>query len=405
MIYRNSYLNTLAQFRDVNVIKVVTGIRRCGKSTLLLQFRQLLQDSGVQEKNIIFYNLEDRKNASFTEQPDLLHNEILERAEPAQRNYVFIDEVQLVPDFEKMLDSLMLHDNLDLYVTGSNAYMTSSDIATMLSGRYVEIKMQPLSFAEFTEAFSGGTLSRTELFQKYFRYGGFPEVANLLATGKDEQVPLYLSSVYDTVLEKDLRTHKKIRFMDDFRSVVEYLMNNVGNITSPNRISNVLREQNKIIDKDTVSGFLEALKDCFIFYPVERFDIRGKNLLRTLEKYYSVDLGLIDSVLGMPSTADSGHRLENIVFLELNRRYPSRVWVGKNYDKEIDFVCKNVDGTLEYYQVSESITSSDMLNREVSPLTNTGDSYRKTLLTLDLIESDEGGIRKRNIVDWLTSSL
>ena len=383
------------------MIKVVTGVRRSGKSTLLEQFRERLAENGVPAARIQFYNLEDKLNKKYTLDADLLHDDILDALTKDAMNYIFIDEVQLIPDFEKTLDSLHLRKNVDLYVTGSNADITSSEIGTLLSGRYVEIKMQPLTFSEFLQFFPDGEADKFAKFQIFMRYGGFPEVAKLLAAGREMAVAPYLRGIYDTVLEKDIKTRKNIRFMDDFRNLVNFTFNNVGNVTSPNNISNVLRGENQIIDKATVSSYLDALSDCYILYPTQRFDIRGKQLLKTLEKYYAVDLGLVDAVLGMPSGADVGHRLENIVFLELFKRYDGKVWVGKNYEKEIDFVCKNLDGTLDYYQVAETAAGPETLARELSSIENTGDKYRKTLLTLDLIETDESGVAKRNIVNWL----
>lgn len=398
---RTSYLHLLDSLQDTHVIKVVTGVRRSGKSTLLEQFRERLAENGVPAARIQFYNLEDKLNKKYTLDADLLHDGILDTLAKDAMNYIFIDEVQLIPDFEKTLDSLHLRKNVDLYVTGSNADITSSEIGTLLSGRYVEIKMQPLTFSEFLQFFPDGEADKFAKFQIFMRYGGFPEVAKLLAAGREMAVAPYLRGIYDTVLEKDIKTRKNIRFMDDFRNLVNFTFNNVGNVTSPNNISNVLRGENQIIDKATVSSYLDALSDCYILYPTQRFDIRGKQLLKTLEKYYAVDLGLVDAVLGMPSGADVGHRLENIVFLELFKRYDGKVWVGKNYEKEIDFVCKNLDGTLDYYQVAETAAGPETLARELSSIENTGDKYRKTLLTLDLIETDESGVAKRNIVNWL----
>lgn len=398
---RTSYLQLLDNLQDTHVIKVVTGVRRSGKSTLLEQFRERLAENGVPAARIQFYNLEDKLNKKYTLDADLLHDDILDTLAKDAMNYIFIDEVQLIPDFEKTLDSLHLRKNIDLYVTGSNADITSSEIGTLLSGRYVEIKMQPLTFSEFLQFFPDGEVDKFAKFQIFMRYGGFPEVAKLLAAGREMAVAPYLRGIYDTVLEKDIKTRKNIRFMDDFRNLVNFTFNNVGNVTSPNNISNVLRGENQIIDKATVSSYLDALSDCYILYPTQRFDIRGKQLLKTLEKYYAVDLGLVDAVLGMPSGADVGHRLENIVFLELFKRYDGKVWVGKNYEKEIDFVCKNLDGTLDYYQVAETAAGPETLARELSSIENTGDKYRKTLLTLDLIETDESGVAKRNIVNWL----
>lgn len=398
---RLSYLQTLDRLKNVNVIKVVTGVRRCGKSTLLQQFREQLEENGVPSERIQFYNLEDKQNKRYIADPDFLHDYIINEIKPGGMNYIFIDEVQLIPEFEKTLDSLYLRPNIDLYVTGSNAYITSSEMGTLLSGRYIEVKMQPLTFSEFLEFFPDGMMDKFSKFQLFMQYGGFPEVANFLAAGNLEVVAPYLRDIYNTVLEKDIKTRKNIRFMDDFKQTVSFMFNNVGNVTSPNNISNILRGENHVIDKETVSGYLDALADCYILCPIQRFDIRGKQLLKTLKKYYAVDLGLMDAVLGLPGNADVGHRLENLVFLELNKRYDGRVWVGKNYEKEIDFVAKNPDGTLDYYQVAETLAEAGTFAREVSGLENTGDKYNKTLLTLDLLETNDDGIARRNIVDWL----
>ena len=396
------YLRILDNLRDVHAIKVVTGVRRCGKSVLLQQFQERLVEQGVPRERIHVYNLEDKVNAVFIRDGDTLHDDVLERLSPDGMNYVFIDEVQLIPEFEKTLDSLYLRENVDLYVTGSNAQITSSEIGTLLSGRYVEIKLQPLTFREFLEFFPDGATDKYAKFQLFMRHGGFPEVANLLSTGRTMAVYPYLRDIYNTVLEKDIKTRKNIRFMDDFARTVEFMFNNVGCITSPNNISNVLRNENQVIDKETVAGYLAALAESYILYPTQRFDVRGKQLLKTLEKYYAVDLGLVNAVLGLPSNADVGHRLENLVFLELKRRYDGRVWIGKNYEKEIDFVAKRIDGTLDYFQVAETAATLETFEREVGSLRNTGDKYQKTLLTLDLLETDDGGIRRRNIVEWLT---
>ena len=400
MIIRESYLKTLTALKDINVIKIIAGVRRSGKSTLLAQFRNKLQEDGVKSKNIIFFNLEDKANEQFLTDANLLHDTILKKAEPGKKNYVFLDEIQLVPNFERTLDSLHIRDDIDLYITGSNANMTSSQLSTLLSGRYVEIEMLPLSFSEFISFLPPEKNDKLSMFQLFLRYGGFPEVANLLAAGSEAEIPLYLNSIYRTVLEKDIRSRRNIRFMDDFTNVVDFVFNNIGNITSPNNIANVLRQENKAIDKTTVNNFLKALADCFILYPAKRFDVKGKNLLRTKEKYYAVDVGLANSMLGLPSTVDIGHRLENIVFLELRKRYGSQVWIGKNYNKEIDFVVRNRTGLTEYYQVAETIADPSTLSREITSL-NTGDEYKKTLLTMDLISSNEGGIIRKNIVDWL----
>jgi predicted AAA+ superfamily ATPase len=400
MVKREHYLEKLRQLRDMNVIKIVTGVRRSGKSTLLEQFRHELKESGVADKNIIAYNLEEKENQKFTRNPDLLHDTILRQIEKNAQNYVFIDEVQAVPEFEKMVDSLFVKDDIDLYITGSNAYMTSSEIATLLSGRYVEIKMQPLTFSEFLQFFPEPH-DKTAKFQQFMKYGGFPEVANFLVAGAEAQIPLYLTNIYETVLAKDIKTHKQIRSAEDFRNTVLYIYDNIGSITSPNNIANALRIENKLINKETVDNYLTAMQDCFVLYCCRRFDIRGKKMLRTLEKYYAVDLGLVDTILGRPSNANLGHRLENVVYLELLKRY-GQVWVGKNYDKEIDFVVKNSSGITEYFQVALSAIEPSTLEREINAFKNTGDRYKRTLLTMDSFETDEQGVGRANVIDWLT---
>lgn len=404
MIKREFYLEKLRQLRDMNVVKVVTGVRRAGKSVLLEQFRQELKSSGVPDRNILAFNLEEKENQHFTKDPDLLYDTIMSKIEPHVQNYVFIDEVQMVPEFERMVDSLFVKDNIDLYITGSNAYMASSELATFLSGRYVEVRVQPLTFSEFLEFFPADTTDRMTRFRQFMTYGGFPEVANFLAASNNAEAQIfpYLKAIYDTVLEKDIHQRKNIRDLEDFRSVVRYSFDNIGNVTSPSRIADELsRGTSAKIDRKTVDSYLTALTECFVLYRAERFDIRGKTLLKTLEKYYAVDLGLVDVVLGRPSNADLGRRLENVVFLELQKRY-GRVWVGKNDKKEIDFVVRNSDNVLEYYQVALTAVDPKTLEREVSAFTYANDQYRRVLLTMDILDSDEAGIEKRNVVDWLT---
>ncbi len=399
MIQRTGYLKMLHQLQDKNVIKIVTGVRRCGKSTLLDQFRHQLKENGIKDASIISFNLEERENTKFLTTPDLLHDTILKMCDKNSQNYVFIDEVQMVPDFESIVDSLFVKGYIDLYITGSNAYMTSSELATLLSGRYVEIKMQPLTFAEFVRFFPEG-YDRLTQFQQFMRYGGFPEVANFLVGGAAEQVPLYLKNIYETVLEKDIKLRQQVRSMEDFRNTTAFVFDSLGSVLSPTRIANVLKQNNLTTSKQTIDNYLTALQDCFILYKAPRFDIRGKKLLKTLEKYYAVDLGLVETVLGRPSSADLGHRLENIVYLELLARY-GKVWIGKNYEKEIDFVVQSRNGLTEYFQVAQTVTDSKTLEREVAVLQNTGDHYKKTLLTLDHFDTHELGIERLNVIDWL----
>lgn len=395
MIKRESYLKLLRDLKDVNLIKVATGVRRAGKSTILMQFRDELKQAG---NKTIYYNLEEKENAHLIENSDALYDQIMSEIDPSTTNYIFIDEVQMVPDFERMLDSLYTKPYTDIYVTGSNAYMLSSDIATILTGRYVELKVQPLTFSEFIQFFPSN--DKTQLFQTYLTNGGFPEVANMLSSTATSEVPLYLESVYQSILEKDIKKRKAIRNMDDFRRVYLYCLDNIGNSTSANNIANVLNSNHQVIDRKTVDEYLQAMMDCFLLYRSARYDIRGKNILRTGEKYYTVDLGLADVLLGRPSSVNLGHRLENIVYLELKKRY-GQVWVGKNYDKEIDFVVKNLNGETEYFQVSQTVVDKATLSRELASIENTGDYYKRTILTMDLLETSEKGILCRNLINWL----
>lgn len=396
MIQRENYLKTLRDLRDINVIKIITGARRIGKSTLLEQFREDLLSSGVSAKNIISYNLEEIESRHYQDNPKLLYDEIIGLADKTTRNYVFLDEIQILPNFEQIVDSLFTKKYIDLYLTGSNAYMTSSEIATLLSGRYVEIEMAPLSFKEFVQFFPE-TSDTNALFEKYLKFGGFPEVANMLSVGVEGQVPLYLQNIYRTILEKDIELSKKIQNMDEFRSVSDYIFDNIGNITSVNKIANILNK-NAI----TVEKYLKILKDCFLLFEAKRFDIRGKELLKTLQKYYAVDLGLVNVVLPKASSSDIGHKLENIAYLELRRRYRD-VWIGRNQDKEIDFVVRDDDGVTEYYQVAMTVADEETLSREISAFPDLRDNYRKTILTLDTIDTNEAGIEKKNIIKWLLS--
>lgn len=400
MIKRDFYLQKLRDLKDANIIKVITGARRVGKSTLLEQFRRELFGAGIDKQHVLYYNLEDKKNEKYLQDESLLHDTIIKKTESGRgKYYVFIDEVQQIPEFERTLDSLFIRENIDLYITGSNAYVTSSELSTLLSGRYIEIKMQPLTFSEYVKFFKDSK-NTAELFAQFVQYGGFPEVANLLNGGLKVQVKPYLNAIYDTVIQKDISVRREVRNLEDFRNVVSYIMNNVGNISSPNNISNILRAEDKVINKQTVANYLDSMIDCSLIYRAKRYDIQGKQLLKTLEKYYTVDTGLANEILGAPRDENLGHQIENIVFLELQKRY-GEVRIGMADDKEIDFVVRNEDNMPEYFQVALSATSETTLERELSPLRRLNDNYRKTILTLDFFATDERGILRRNLIDWL----
>lgn len=395
MIERRSYLDRLWSLKDANLIKVITGIRRVGKSTLLSEFRKELKAAG--EKHVLVYNLESAANRRFLKDPYALHDAIMSSIDPRVKNYVFIDEVQMIPEFERMVDSLFVEKNIDLYITGSNAYMSSSQLATLLSGRYAEVEVLPLSFSEYIRFFPSAS-DRLGLFSQYMRYGGFPEVANLLASHRDSEVPAYLKMIYDTIIEKDIYGWRHVNPSESLKNMTLFCFDNVGNITSSNSIANSLG-----VNRAEVVNYLDALESCFVLYRISRYDIRGKKLLQTLNKYYSVDVGLANVMLGKFEDADMGRRLENIIYLELCRRY-SEVWIGKNYEKEIDFVVRTKDGQTEYFQVALSVANSDTREREFSAIKNTGDYFKKTIITLDLFSTNEDGIERVNAIDWLSAN-
>lgn len=397
MIAREHYLKKLRKLRDQNVIKVITGIRRSGKSTLFKQFQDELRASGVAPRNIIALNLEELENASLLD-PHLLNDYIMRLIDPSEQYYVFLDEIQNVPNFEKLVDSLFVKDFIDVYITGSNAYMLSGDLATVLSGRYIEISILPFSFAEFAKSYTD--TPKAEIFADYFEYGGFPEVANFIQNGAKSEVSDYLDGIYKTVLEKDVRRRREIRSDFDFTNVLKFIMDNIGSPLSPNNIANTLTANGNAVNRLTVESYLTALTDSFVLYEANRYDIKGKKLLQTLGKYYSVDIGLSRNILDKNLKADRGRLLENIVYLELLRRNKT-VEVGKNNDREVDFVTTSHNGTIRYYQVAETILGQETRERELSSLRNIRDHNQKVVLTLDISEESYDGIRQLYLLDWL----
>lgn len=401
MIKRVDYLNILEKWRDEKVIKVVTGMRRCGKSTLLLQFQNRLVETGIETTQIISLNFEKLEYEDLQDYKNL-YSYLKDRLISDKKNYIFLDEVQRVKHFEKVVDSLYVMDNVDIYITGSNSQMLSSELATFLSGRYVEIKMLPLSFKEF---FSICDLSIYDSFVAYMRYGGLPYVTTM---EKDsDKVEMYLEGIYNTVLVKDIedRQNRKnlgMRAITDIsllKSISKYLSSVVGNMVTVKSITNYLVSGGRKVSPNTVSDYIEALCDSFIFYEVDRFDIVGKELLKNNKKYYIVDLGLRNYILPRKNY-DLGFGLENIVYFELLRR-GYRVNVGKLKDKEIDFVTRKND-ELHYIQVTASMVDESTFEREMRPLREIRDNYEKTVLTLDRFSvGNYDGIKVVNIVDWL----
>ncbi len=395
MIIRTEYIDWLHRFRDKRVIKIITGIRRCGKSTLIEQYQADLLERGVSIDRILAINLEDFSMSHLFD-PEKLYRYVIERLSPDGVTYVFLDEIQNVADFPRVIDGLFIQKNIDLYVTGSNAFLLSSEIATLLSGRYVEIRMLPLSFREF--ATFHHMLANPDLaYQWYLTEGAFPYVT---AFNHDmKAVREYLRGIYSTVLLKDVMTRTRISDGLTLESVVRFLFDNIGNITSARRIGDLLSESGRKTDAKTVDKYLTALTESFVVHRAMRYDIKGKQHLKSLEKYYVADLGLRSTMLGR-SGADVGRSLENVVYLELLRR-GFEVFVGKLGDAEVDFVARDGD-RLTYFQVAATVRDAETLARELRPLQTTGDAYPKYLLTLDRDPAANiNGIIVENAVDWL----
>ena len=390
MINRPFPLQKLMRFKDKQLVKVVTGIRRCGKSTLLELFRKQLLKQGVNPSAIQSYNFEDLSLEPLTDY-HRLYDTIVSRLQLGGMNYVFIDEIQNVPKFEKVINSLLVKGNVDIYITGSNAFLLSGELATLLSGRTVEIHVTPLSFAEL---FGGNADMKS--FQDYMGGSSFP-YAHQLETASD--VHTYLEGVYNTVILKDIAARRGIVDINQLQRVARFLMGNIGNLTSIKKISDTMASDGQRISTHAVDSYISSLVEAYLFYPVRRFDVKGRQLLKTGEKYYVADLGLRDIVLGVRDS-DYGHALENIVFLELIRRGWS-VFVGKVGPQEIDFIAQK-DMKTVYYQVSLTILDESTKLRELGPLEKVGDSFPKYLLTMDLLpQSTHNGIFIKNVVDWL----
>lgn len=397
MINREEYLNELIRWKDKDLIKVVTGIRRCGKSTLFDLFIDYLKMSGVKSNQIIYINLEDA-DYDFKDYKELYHF-INEKIISEDNFYVFLDEVQNVPGFQRAVDSLYIKKNVDVYITGSNAYLLSGELATLLSGRYIEIKMLPLSFKEYVSAFDNNNYQ--QLFLDYMRNGGMPGNINILKSNVND-LDKYLDGIFSTIVYKDIMARNNITDKLLLESVIKYIFDSIGSPISIKKISDTLTSKGVSTSNHTVENYITALLESFLVYKAERFDVKGKNLLARDYKYYVVDSGLRSYLLGKKADSDMGHILENIVYLELLRR-GYKVYVGKVDDLEVDFVAENRDG-LRYYQVALTVRDEKVLERELRSLQKTGDHYPKTLLTLDMdLETDYDGIKKINVVDWLLS--
>lgn len=396
MIERQEYLKQLISFKDKDLIKIVTGIRRCGKSTLFDIYIDYLKGKGIPEEQIIKINLED-PDMNFDNYMEL-YNYVKSKSNEGKKSYVFIDEVQNIKNFQKAVDGLYINKNIDLYITGSNAYLLSGELATLLSGRYVEIKMLPLSFKEYLSAFEEN-VDKQEKLLDYFKYGSLPQTVELFKTDSD-LINSYLDGVFSTVIYKDIMIRNNINNKLILESILKYIFCNIGSQISTKKISDTLTSMNRATSNHTVENYISAFLEAFLLYKVDRFDVKGKNVLSSGYKYYLVDLGFRNYLLGKKSGQDMGHILENIVYLELLRR-GYKVYTGKVEDLEIDFVAENKNG-LAYYQVSLTTRDEKTLERELKPLKKTGDFYPKYLLTMDRdLETDYDGIRKINVIDWL----
>lgn len=395
LIERQEYLEQLTRWRDKQVIKVITGVRRCGKSTLMKLYRDFLLSQGVGDRQMIAINFEDYDFEELQD-PKKLYGYIKERLVPGQMTYIFFDEIQNVADFPRVVDSLYIKENVDIYLTGSNAYMLSSDLATLLSGRYVEIKMLPLSFKEFVEA-SGGASDLPRKYRSYVETSSFPYA--LALAGHRNMLKEYLEGIYNTIVVKDVTQRNKFTDTMMLESVLRFAYDNIGNMVSTKKIADTMTSDGRKTDSKTVEKYLTALMECYVLYQCKRYDIKGKQFLKTLDKYYAVDMGLRQMLLGSKAM-DAGHILENVVYLELLRRGYD-VYIGKVGDLEVDFVALDEKG-MTYYQVSATTRDEKTLARELASLQSIKDHYGKILLTLDEDpDMDYDGIRKVNALDWL----
>ena len=392
MIERLEYLDDLKRWKDKDLIKVITGIRRCGKSTLFEIFINYLKSEGINEDHIISINLEspDYYFNSYKELYDYVKEKIVDDG----KYYVFLDEVQVVDSFQKAVDGLYIKKNIDVYITGSNAYLLSGELATLLSGRYIEIKMLPLSFKEYRNYYNVD--GDEKLYLKYINNSSFPYALKLDNTF---EVDKYLDSIYNTIIVKDIAIRKKIADIGMLKSVTEFMFSSIGSSLSIKKIADTLTSNGRSISVHTVESYLDSLTESYIFSKVPRYDVKGKQYLQSGEKYYATDVTMRYAILGRKNL-DVGHILENIVYLELIRR-GYKVYTGKIGEKEVDFVAENKEG-FTYFQVAYTTRDTETLDRELNSLKNINDHYPKFILTMDIDpEVDYDGIRKMNVLDWL----
>jgi len=400
-ILRKAELYKLSILKDKNLIKVVTGVRRAGKSTLLLQFQELLKKEHP-NVSIISINM-DLPEFRFLAEKNWkeIYDHINGMLQKDVMNYVFIDEIQNIPEFEKLLEGLFVTPNTDLYVTGSNAYLLSSELATILTGRAFEINILPFSFAEYLE-FTGKESSPDRAFAEYMRIGGFPEAVGLAGSGENFTYE-YLKTVFQNIYQNDIQKRHTIYYETSYNEVVHFLIDNVGSTVSARNIARILTANGKKIDNKTVSKYIDTLVESFLFYKISRYDIKGKQHLATQEKYYLVDLGLRPALLGKELAADAGHILENVIFLELLRRN-YQVWIGKTNNLEVDFVARDKDGYTQYIQVAYTVREPQTLERELAPFNRIPDYNERILITMDYETGSHNGVKQINAIDWLLNN-
>jgi predicted AAA+ superfamily ATPase len=396
---RKQYLSKLESYKDKDLIKVVSGLRRSGKSTLLELYREYLLKQDIGKRQIQSYNFELPENYLNKSWSDI-YFEIKKKMHADKPNYIFLDEVQNIPFFEKLVDGLFATPNTDIYITGSNAFLLSSELATLLSGRYIEISILPFSFHEYLTTrgidTSNKYLNYEALFFDYVNETSLPKGVELRESGFDK-IYEYLAAIYSTIIEKDITQRHQI---NDKRAFTNIVASNIGNPLSPSNISKTLKQDEQNIHHATVEKYIEYLVESFVFYKVNRFDLKGKKQLATQEKYYLVDVGLLNVLVGKERITDRGHILENIVYLELLRR-GNKIWTGTSRNSEVDFVCKTPTGDIEYYQVAWQITSENTVEREFGALEKINDNYPKYLLTTDSFTQNRSGVIHYNVFNWL----
>lgn len=401
-VKRTAYLSSLHAYKDKDLIKVISGLRRSGKSTLLSMFRDELSDLDIEGYQIHTYNFElpeNYLNKTWSE----LYFEIKDKLIPNKQNYIFLDEIQNIPSFERLVDGLFATENTDVYVTGSNAYLLSSELATLLSGRYVEISILPFSFKEYLSArkidISNKYLNYEALFFDYVNETSLPKGTEIREEGMDKILE-YLEAIYTTIVEKDITQRHQINDKRAFSNIVKFMASNIGSALSPNNISKILKNDGQTIHHSTVEKYLDYLIESFVFYKVNRFDLKGRKQLATQEKYYLVDVGLLNILMGKDRSSNRGHILENIVYLELLRR-GNKIWTGTDRNSEVDFVCRTSVGDINYFQVAWQLSDEKTMEREFSALEKIKDNYPKFLLTTDSYTQNRSGIKMLNVFQWL----